>query len=227
MLNVIPLFSNLEPAQLASIGAHAALRIYEKGDLIVKQGDVADSFYILASGQVKVFISGMGDRGEKGEKIDKADKEVIVGTLNAGEFFGEISLFDQEPRSASVEAMERCYVQQLSYKSLQRVLDRSPQISKKLMQGMSNRLRHADRQISTLALMNISGRVSRALLELAIVSNGQKIVGQPFTQKNLADMIGASREMVNRTLRALNEAGYIEIHRKSITILKDDLPDEF
>jgi CRP/FNR family cyclic AMP-dependent transcriptional regulator len=215
MLNVIPLFSNLEPAQLASIGAHAALRIYEKGEVIVKQGDVADSFYVLAAGQVKVYIS------------NKEDKEVIVGTLSAGEFFGEISLFDQEPRSASVAALERCYVQQLSYKSLQKVLDRSPQIAKKLMQGMSQRLRHADRQISTLALMNISGRVSRALLELAIVSNGQKIVGQPFTQKNLADMIGASREMVNRTLRALNEAGYIEIHRKQITILNDDLPEDF
>ncbi|MBL8512752.1 MAG: Crp/Fnr family transcriptional regulator [Betaproteobacteria bacterium] len=213
MLNVIPLFSNLEPAQLASIGAHAALRVYEKGDLIVKQGEIADSFYILAAGQVKVFVS-------------KDDKDVIVGTLVAGEFFGEISLFDQEPRSASVEALERCYVQQLSYKSLQKVMDRSPHIAKKMMQGMSQRLRHADRQISTLALMNISGRVSRALLELAIVSNGQKIVGQPFTQKNLADMIGASREMVNRTLRALNEAGYIEIHRKSITILNDNLPDE-
>ena len=213
MLNVIPLFSNLEPAQLASIGAHAALRVYEKGELIVKQGEIADSFYILAAGQVKVFVS-------------KEEKDVIVGTLVAGEFFGEISLFDQEPRSASVEALERCYVQQLSYKSLQKVMDRSPHIAKKMMQGMSQRLRHADRQISTLALMNISGRVSRALLELAIVSNGQKIVGQPFTQKNLADMIGASREMVNRTLRALNEAGYIEIHRKSITILNDNLPDE-
>ncbi len=213
MLNVIPLFSNLEPAQLASIGAHAALRVYEKGELIVKQGEIADSFYILAAGQVKVFVS-------------KDDKDVIVGTLVAGEFFGEISLFDQEPRSASVEALERCYVQQLSYKSLQKVMDRSPHIAKKMMQGMTQRLRHADRQISTLALMNISGRVSRALLELAIVSNGQKIVGQPFTQKNLADMIGASREMVNRTLRALNEAGYIEIHRKSITILNDNLPDE-
>jgi CRP/FNR family cyclic AMP-dependent transcriptional regulator len=213
MLNVIPLFSNLEPAQLASIGAHAALRVYERGELIVKQGEIADSFYILAAGQVKVFVS-------------KEDKDVIVGTLVAGEFFGEISLFDQEPRSASVEALERCYVQQLSYKSLQKVMDRSPHIAKKMMQGMSQRLRHADRQISTLALMNISGRVSRALLELAIVSNGQKIVGQPFTQKNLADMIGASREMVNRTLRALNEAGYIEIHRKSITILNDNLPDE-
>jgi CRP/FNR family cyclic AMP-dependent transcriptional regulator len=215
MLNVIPLFANLEPAQLASIGAHAALRVYEKGEIIVKQGDLAESFYVLAAGQVKVYIS------------NNEDKEVIVGTLNAGEFFGEISLFDQEPRSASVAALERSYVQQLSYKSLQKVIDRSPMIAKKLMQGMSQRLRHADRQISTLALMNISGRVSRALLELAIVSNGQKIVGQPFTQKNLADMIGASREMVNRTLRALNDAGYIEIHRKQITILNDDLPDEF
>ena len=212
MLNVIPLFSNLEPAQLASIGAHAALRIYEKGEIIVKQGDVADSFYILAAGQVMLYIS------------NNEDKEVIVGTLSAGEFFGEISLFDQEPRSASVAALERCHVQSLSYTRFQKVLETSPDIARRLMEAMAARLRHADRQISTLALLNISGRVSRTLLELAIMTNGQRVVGEPFTQKDLAGMIGASREMVNRTLRDLMDQGYITIGRKSITILNDKLP---
>ncbi|HEX4857482.1 MAG TPA: Crp/Fnr family transcriptional regulator [Usitatibacteraceae bacterium] len=215
MLNVIPLFCNLEPAQLASIGAHAALRVFEKGELIVKQGDIADSLYAIVSGQVKVFIS------------NDQEREVIVSTLHAGEFFGEIPMFDQEPRTASVAALERCYIQQLSYKSLQKVMDRSPDIGKRLMQTMCQRLRHADRQISTLALMNISGRVSHALMELAIVSNGQKVFGKPFTQKDLAEMIGASREMVNRTLRALTEQGHIEVNRKSITILSDRLPDDY
>jgi len=84
-------------------------------------------------------------------------------------------------------------------------------------------LRDADRKISTLALMNISSRVSRALLELAILSNGRMVVGEPFTQKDLAGMVGASREMVNRTLRDLMEQGYIDVQRKSITILDQNL----
>ena len=72
--------------------------------------------------------------------------------------------------------------------------------------------------------MNISGRVSRTLLELAIVSNGRRVVGEPFTQKDLAGMIGASREMVNRTLKDLTDQGYISVQRKSITILNENLP---
>ncbi len=213
MLNIIPLFSNLSSAQLQSIGAHAAMRVYEKGDVIVQQGEVAQSLHVLVAGQVKVYM-----RNEE-------NREVIINTLSAGEFFGELPMFDQEPRSASVAAIERCHVQTLSYTKFQKVLDASPDIARRIMEALAARLRHADRQISTLALLNISGRVSRTLLELAIMSNGQRVVGEPFTQKDLAGMIGASREMVNRTLRDLMDQGYISIGRKSITILNDKLPE--
>lgn len=213
MLQIIPLFSNLSSAQLQSIGAHAAMRVYEKGDVIVQQGEVAQSLHVLVAGQVKVYM-----RNEE-------NREVIINTLSAGEFFGELPMFDQEPRSASVAAIERCHVQTLSYAKFQKILDASPDIARRIMEALAARLRHADRQISTLALLNISGRVSRTLLELAIMSNGQRVVGEPFTQKDLAGMIGASREMVNRTLRDLMDQGYISIGRKSITILNDKLPD--
>ncbi len=212
MLNIIPLFSTLSAAQLQSIGAHAAMRVYEKGEIIVRQGEVAQSLHVLVAGQVKVYM-----RNEE-------NREVIINTLSAGEFFGELPMFDQEPRSASVAALERCHVQSLSYTRFQKVLETSPDIARRLMEAMAARLRHADRQISTLALLNISGRVSRTLLELAIMTNGQRVVGEPFTQKDLAGMIGASREMVNRTLRDLMDQGYITIGRKSITILNDKLP---
>ncbi|MEP7157718.1 MAG: Crp/Fnr family transcriptional regulator [Betaproteobacteria bacterium] len=214
MLNIIPLFSNLSPAQLQSFGSRAAMRTVEKGEVILRQGDVADSIYIIIAGQVKVFMSDETD----------PSREVIVSMLGAGNFFGEIPLFDQEPRSASVAAVERTHVQALSYATIQRVIEESPDIGRKLMATMATRLRHADRQIGTLALMNISARVSRVLLELAIMSNGQRVVGAPFTQRDLAGMIGASREMVNRTLKALTEQGYIAVQRKSITILNENLP---
>ena len=211
MLNAIPLFRSLTEQQLASVGAHAAWRVVEKGVVIVRQGELADSFFVIASGQVKVYMS-------------EGDREVILKTLSAGDFFGEIPMFDKEPRSASVAAMERCHLQTLSYKAFQRAMEGSADIAKRVLETLAKRLRDADRKISTLALMNISSRVSRTLLELAIVSNGRKVVGEPFTQKDLAGMVGASREMVNRTLHDLMQQGYIEVHRKSITILDENLP---
>lgn len=211
MLNAIPLFRSLTEQQLASVGAHAAWRVVEKGEVIVRQGALADSFFVIASGQVKVYMS-------------EGEREVILKTLSAGDFFGEIPMFDQEPRSASVAAMERCHLQTLSYKAFQRAMEGSADIAKRVLETLAKRLRDADRKISTLALMNISSRVSRTLLELAIVSNGRMVVGEPFTQKDLAGMVGASREMVNRTLHDLMQQGYIEVHRKSITILDENLP---
>ena len=214
MLNVIPLFCNLSPSQLESIGSHLAFRVFEKGDVIVRQGEVADTIFIIVAGQVKVYIHDDHD----------GNKEVIVSTLGAGDFFGEIAMFDKEPRSANVAATERTHVQMLSFAAFQRVIEQSPDMGRRVMATLAARLRHADRQIGTLALMNISSRVSRTLLELAIMSNGHRVVGEPFTQKDLAGMIGASREMVNRTLKALTDQGYIAVHRKSITILNENMP---
>ena len=190
------------------------MRAIEKGEVILRQGDIADSIYIIVAGQVKIYMTDEHD----------SNREVIVNTLGAGDFFGEIPLFDQESRSASVAALERTHVKTLSYTAFQKAIEQSPDIARKLMATMAARLRHADRQIGTLALMNISSRVSRTLLELAIMSNGHRVVGEPFTQKDLDGMVGASREMVNRTLKSLTDQGYIAVQRKSITILNENLP---
>ncbi len=211
MLNAIPLFQSLSQSQLASVGAHAAWRVYEKGAIVVRQGDLADSFFVIASGKVKVYMT-------------EGDREVILKTLSAGDFFGELPMLDLEPRSASVAAIERCHLQTLSYKAFQRAMEGSSDIAKRVLETLAKRLRDADRKISTLALMDISSRVSRTLLELAILSNGRMVVGEPFTQKDLAGMVGASREMVNRTLHDLMEQGYIDVQRRSITILDQNLP---
>ena len=214
MLKAIPLFSSLSEEELVSIGAHAAWRVFEKGDVILRQGELADAFFVIASGQVKVYMTEGG-------------RDVILKTLSAGDFFGELPMFDREPRSASVAALERCHLQTLSYKAFQRAMEDSTDIAKRVLVTLVKRLRDADRKISTLALMSISSRVARTLLELAIVSNGRKVVGEPFTQKDLAGMVGASREMVNRTLHDLMQQGYIDVQRKSITILNDNLPIDF
>ena len=214
MLDVIPLFRSLSESQLTSIGAHAAWRAIEKGEVIVRQGELADSFFVIASGKVKVYMT-------------EGDREVILKTLGAGDYFGELPMFDQEPRSASVAAIERCHLQTLTYKSFLRAMEGSADIARCLLQTLARRLRDADRKIGTLALKDISSRVARTLLELAIVTNGRKVVGEPFTQKDLAGMVGASREMVNRTLHDLMQQGYIDVQRKSITILSENLPIDY
>jgi CRP/FNR family cyclic AMP-dependent transcriptional regulator len=214
MLNAIPLFANLNAVQLASIGAHLALKFYEKGENILNEGEIGDSLYIILTGQVKVF------------SVDATDpsREVILKTLGPGEFFGELPLFDQEPRSASVATMERCHLQILSYRSFRQAMEASPDIAQCVIETLARRLRAATRKIGDLALHDISSRVSRTLLELAIISNGRRVVGEPFTQQDLANMVGASREMVNRTLKDLEEHGYISVERKAITILNDRMP---
>jgi CRP/FNR family cyclic AMP-dependent transcriptional regulator len=191
MLSSVPLFHNLYQAQLNSIGAHVSLRAFEKGAVILHEGEAADSLFLIVTGQVKVFSVDPDDPG----------REVILKTLGPGEFFGELPLFDHEPRSASVAALERCHVQVLSYRAFQRAMQASPDIAQKVLETLARRLRAANRKVGDLALLGISGRVSRILLELAILSNGRRVVGEPFTQQDLANMVGASREMVNRTLR--------------------------
>jgi len=214
MLNAIPLFHNFSDMQLQSVGAHLDLRVFEKGEIILREGDHGDAMYVVVSGQVKVFSID----------AEYSSREVILKILGTGEFFGELPVFDNEPRSASVAALERCHLQVLSYRAFQRAIESSPDIAHKVLETLARRLRAANRKIGDLALLGISGRISRVLLELAIMSNGQRVVGEPFTQKDLARMIGASREMVNRTLKDFEENGYIAIQRRSITLLKDEMP---
>lgn len=214
MLNAIPIFGNLNDMQLANIGSHMDVRVYEKGDCILREGERGDSMFVIISGQVKVYSVESGD----------GSREVILKTLGPGEFFGELPLFDQEPRSASVAAMDQCRLQILSYASFRRSIETSPDIAQRVMETLARRLRAATRKIGDLALHDISSRVARTLLELAIMSNGHRVVGAPFTQQDLAHMVGASREMVNRTLRDLEVGGYITVERKSITILNEDMP---
>ncbi len=213
MLNTIPLFHDLNNMQLASIGAHLSMRVFEKGEFVLREGEQADSMYVIVTGTVKVFSVDPDDES----------REVILKTLGPGEFFGELPMFDNELRSANVATLERCHLQVLSYQAFERAIASSPDIAHKVLLTLSKRLRDADRKIGDLALLDISSRVARTLLELAIMSNGQRVVGEPFTQKNLASMIGASREMVNRTLQDLQENGYISIQRGSITILNENM----
>jgi CRP-like cAMP-binding protein len=159
----------------------------------------------VAGGQVKVVLIGEDGR------------EVILSVLAQGDFFGEMSLIDDEPRSAHVIAMEDAQLLVLRREDFQRALEEYPRIALGLLRALSRRLRRADDKIGALVLLDVLGRVARVLLELADESGGD-LITKRVTHHTLAQMIGSSRETVSRTIRELADRGLIEVSRKGIRI---------
>ena len=215
MLRSIPLFHDLSDADLRVINELAIEKHVGKGTVVLTEGEIGDSLYTIVSGRVKVYIG------------DEDGREIILKILGPGDFFGEMSLIDSQPRSASVSTLENSVFRMLSHQSFETCLTRVPRIASLVMQALAKRLRDADRKISTLALMDVYGRVANTLLELAITTNGKLVVGEKLSQQDIANMVGASREMVNRILKDLSDRGYISVEAKTITIHDQKLPPSF
>ena len=215
MLRGIPLFQDLSDADLILIEELAVEKQVPKGTVVMVEGTIGDSLFAITSGRVKVFMG------------DEDGREIILKILGPGDFFGEMSMIDSQPRSASVAALEPSTFKVLSHEAFEQCVERAPRIATMVMQALAKRLRDADRKISTLALMDVYGRVANTLLELAINDNGKLIVGEKLSQQDIANMVGASREMVNRILKDLSERGYITVESKTITIHDEKLPPSF
>ena len=215
MLRSIPLFKDLSDKDLALINDLAIDKHVTKGNVVLTEGEVGDSLYAIVSGRVKVFIG------------DEDGREIILKILGPGDFFGEMSLIDKQPRSASVSTLENSAFKVLSHSAFEKSVEMAPGIATLVMRALAKRLRDADRKISTLALMDVYGRVANTLLELAITTNGKLVVGERLSQQDIANMVGASREMVNRILKDLSDRGYISVESKTITIHDERLPPSF
>jgi CRP/FNR family transcriptional regulator, cyclic AMP receptor protein len=214
-LRAIPLFQDLSDVDLKVIEDMTVEKTVPKGTVVMTEGTIGDSLFAIAKGRVKVFIG------------DEDGREIILKFLGPGDFFGEMSMIDSQPRSASVSTLETSVFKVLSQTAFEECLARAPRIGTIVMQALAKRLREADRKISTLALMDVYGRVANTLLELAIDVNGKKVVGEKLSQQDIANMVGASREMVNRILKDLSERGYITVESKLITIHDEKLPPSF
>lgn len=206
LLGNVVLFSGLQEEELNALLRVAVAKNYAKHAIILREGDKTDALYIITSGKVKVMLSTGGG------------KEVILAILGKSEFFGEMALLDEQPRSADVVAMEPTQLLVISKTDFINCLAHNPQMSFRIMQGLIQRLRSADRKIQSLALMDVYGRVARTLLELAKPEGGRLVVGEKLSQQDLADMIGASREMVSRILKDLSLSGHIRFEAKKIIV---------
>ena len=149
--------------------------------------------------------------------IGEDGREVFVSVLGEGEFFGELALNDDEPRSAHVIAMEDSALIVLRREDFQILMTQSPAIAMALLKELSRRLRRVDEKVGSLVLLDVNGRVARLILEMADEEGGEKITRR-LTHHTIAQMIGSSRETVSRTMRDLVEKGWIAVSRKDITI---------
>lgn len=211
-LKAVPFFTQLNDRELDAIRTLAVEKAYPRTAVVLTEGEMGDSLYMIQTGKVKVFIG------------DEDGREIILKILGPGDFFGEMSMIDKQPRSASVTTLEASTFHILSHSAFERAVEQAPRIANMVMRVLASRVREADRKIGTLALMDVYGRVASTLLELAVYNNGKLMVGEKLSQQDLANMVGASREMVNRILKDLSDRGFITVESKSITIINRELP---
>jgi CRP-like cAMP-binding protein len=209
ILQKVPLFSRLSPADLQRVVEVARERSHPKNSVILFEDDPGDALYVVAKGQVKVVL--IGDDG----------REVILSVLGEGEFFGEMALIDDEPRSAHVIAMEDSELLVLRREDFEGILTQSPPIALAMLKELTRRLRRADEKVGSLVLLDVTGRVARLLLELAEETNSDRITRR-LTHHTIAQMVGSSRETVSRTMRELVGKGYILVSRREIQIRNRD-----
>ena len=214
VLKAVPLFAGFPEEQLRTLASVVTRRSAPRGSVIMAAGDQIDSLYIVISGRLKVMMS------------DSDGKEVILSLIGPGEFFGEMGLIDDSPRSASVVTIEPCELLSISKRDFKTCLAENFDMAMAVMRGLVRRLREADRKIGSLALLDVYGRVARLLLDMSEDVNGQKMVTKRLPKQDIAKMIGASREMVSRVMKDLQMGGYIET-RGSTIILRETirLPD--
>jgi CRP/FNR family cyclic AMP-dependent transcriptional regulator len=204
-LRAIPLFEHLADDELARMVEVTRQRKYPKGSVILFEDDPGDALYVVVAGQVKVVLIGEDGR------------EVILATLAEGDFFGEMSLIDDQPRSAHVIAMEQSNLLVLRRDDFQRCLEETPRIAVGLLRALTKRLRLADSKIGGLVLLDVTGRVARLLLEMADENDGV-VIDRKVTHHQIAQMIGSSRETVSRTMRSLADQQLIEMRGKRIAV---------
>ena len=204
MLRNVPLFAAMPDEQLSLLARAAGRKSFAHNATVISAGDPSDALYLVVSGRLKVMMS------------DEEGREVILAILSAGEYFGEMSLIDDAPRSASVTAIEPCELVMISKAEFKKCLAENSEISEAVMKVLVKRLREADNKIGSLALMDVFGRVARLLMEMAETVDGQKVITRKLAKQDIAKMVGASRETVSRVMKHLQSSGYIEIRSGAI-----------
>lgn len=198
----------LPAALLGRLAAHGGTRSFATQTVLLHEGDTSQSVYIVLEGRVKVFAS------------DPDGRAIVLAELGPGEYFGELSI-DGEPRSASVmtlEATRCCVVQRPQWEAF---LAEHPAFAMHLTQRLIGQVRRLTDQVRALALQDVYTRVARLLTDSAVADGDRRLVAHRMTQQDIAERVGASREMVNRVMKELTTGGYVTLDaERRLQILK-------
>ena len=190
--------------QLAALGR---VRTYPKNTVFITEGDSSDSVFVILTGKVKVFIS------------DTEGHEMILDTQGAGEYVGEMAL-DGKPRSASVMTLEPSTFSVVAREPIREAIRKDPDFALDMISKIIDRARLATSSVKDLALLDVYGRVARLLLNMAVDKAGKLVIPEKLTQQEIAERVGASRDMVSRIFRDLTAGGYIKVENRIVTINK-------
>lgn len=211
LIRRVPLFSMLTNDQAQGIADSVVKRRFRRSELVVEQGQKSNSLFILLTGRARVLTA------------DSRGREVILAVLQSGDYVGEMSLIDNEPHSATVRAEVQTDMLVLGRAEFVKCLPENSTLSYSILRGLVHRLRNADRQIESLALLDVYGRVARTLLDMAEEVGTSKVIRGKVSRQDLAKVVGASREMVSRVMKDLEERGIVETQEDGSVIIKERL----
>ena len=206
-----PLFAALDPDGAAALHSQLTETVLAKGETLFAEGDPGDRLYVIIDGKIKLGRSSNDGR------------ESLLGVLGPGEMFGELSLFDPGPRTSTATALTDAVVLGLSNQQLRPWLAGRPEVAEALLQALARRLRRTNEAMSDLVFSDVPGRVAKALMDLGekfgTVTPDGLLVTHDMTQEELAQLVGASRETVNKALADFAQRGWIRLESRQVLIL--------
>lgn len=207
LLHAVELFEDLTPEELAQVSEAAETRSYVRNDALFSQGDEPDALYVVASGRIAIANRSIDGR------------ESVVALMERGALFGEMALFDEEGRSADARALEASEVVRIPYEPLRAIYNQRPALLWGVVKLLAERLRSTDSALADSVFLDVTGRTAKRLLELA---GGNDEFTLPITQEELAGMVGASRERVNKAIASFVRLGWIDQSDRRYRIAKRD-----
>ncbi|EJZ87616.1 hypothetical protein HMPREF9241_00244 [Schaalia turicensis ACS-279-V-Col4] len=213
-ISQVPLFGGLDDSQQISLQQKMGHTTLRRGETLFDEGDLGDRLYIITEGKVK-----LGHTSNDG-------RESLLAVLGPGEIIGELTLFDPGPRSTTATAVSPVSLLHLDHEDLMEILDTNPTLAKHMLKALAQRLRRTNESLSDLVFSDVPGRVAKALLDLAdrfgTASDKGVHVPHDLTQEELAQLVGASRETVNKSLADFVSRGWIRLEGRAVTLLDVD-----
>lgn len=197
--------ARLPDAAVRQLAGHGMVRSFRKDAIIINEGEPGDSLYVILSGRVRIFLTS--DDG----------REMTLDTRGPGDTVGEMAL-DGGLRSASVMCIEPCTFSIVAKSALRDAVAADPDFALQVIATLIGRVRQATDLAKNLGLLDVYGRVAGLLLKLAVEQDGKLVVSEKLTQQDIADRVGASRDMVNRIFKELTTGGYLSMEGRRIVI---------